>query len=145
MQLQKGGHEIPLADWGAQLLQAFVPVAAALDSAHGSSDYSAALAASGNGLAHPDSLPSARVLAAMVENHDSSFVGFARAQSVKARAALLNLPFDADTETRFAAMAKASIDEQKQIEAADTMPFESYRQQYVSPDRLGLPTLANTV
>ena len=145
LQLQKGGHEIPLADWGAQLLQAFVPVAAALDSAHGSSDYSAALAASGNGLAHPDSLPSARVLAAMVENHDSSFVGFARAQSVKARAALLNLPFDADTETRFAAMAKASIDEQKQIEAADTMPFESYRQQYVSPDRLGLPTLANTV
>ena len=35
-------------------------------------------------------------------------------------------------------MTEESIQEQKRIEAADTMPFEIYREQYVSPARLGL-------
>jgi glutamate--cysteine ligase len=40
---------------------------------------------------------------------------------------------------RFTAMTEASIQAQKQIEASDTMPFEVYRQQYVSAERLGVP------
>jgi glutamate--cysteine ligase len=35
-------------------------------------------------------------------------------------------------------MTAESIQEQKRIEAADTMPFEIYREQYVSPARLGM-------
>jgi glutamate--cysteine ligase len=35
-------------------------------------------------------------------------------------------------------MAEHSLEAQKRIEAADTMPFEIYRQQYLSPQRLGL-------
>jgi len=35
-------------------------------------------------------------------------------------------------------MTAESIQEQKRIEAADTMPFEIYREQYVSPSRLGM-------
>jgi glutamate--cysteine ligase len=31
------------------------------------------------------------------------------------------------------------VDDQKAIEAADTMPFEIYRQEYVSAGRLGVP------
>ena len=34
-------------------------------------------------------------------------------------------------------MTQTSIEAQKQIEASDTMPFEIYREQYVSPARLG--------
>jgi glutamate--cysteine ligase len=41
-------------------------------------------------------------------------------------------------QARFEAEAAASIDEQKKLEAADSMPFEIYRQQYLSPERLGL-------
>jgi glutamate--cysteine ligase len=33
-------------------------------------------------------------------------------------------------------MAAESLQEQRRIEAADTMPFEVYRQIYLSPDRL---------
>ena len=33
-------------------------------------------------------------------------------------------------------MAAASVAEQQRIEAADSMPFEQYRQAYLSPDRL---------
>jgi glutamate--cysteine ligase len=32
--------------------------------------------------------------------------------------------------------------EQKKIEAADTMPFEIYREQYLSAERLGRPVPA---
>jgi glutamate--cysteine ligase len=34
------------------------------------------------------------------------------------------------------------VKEQKAIEAADTMPFEAFRQQYISPERLGLTRAA---
>jgi glutamate--cysteine ligase len=36
-----------------------------------------------------------------------------------------------------AAQSQASVQEQQRIEAMDSLPFEQYRQQYTSPDRLG--------
>ncbi|RYX91813.1 MAG: glutamate--cysteine ligase [Comamonadaceae bacterium] len=144
LQLKRGGQEVSLAGWGAELLDAFAPIASQLDALHASTDYSAALASARHGLAEPDTLPSARVLAAMAKDHDNSFVSFARSRSLLAREHLDALPFPAVDQARFEAMAAASVLEQKKIEAADTMPFEIYRQQYVSPDRLGLkkPALA---
>jgi glutamate--cysteine ligase len=35
-------------------------------------------------------------------------------------------------------MAEASLREQQLVEAGDSLPFEVYRQQYLSPQRLGL-------
>jgi glutamate--cysteine ligase len=34
------------------------------------------------------------------------------------------------------------VKDQASIEAGDTMPFEAYRQQYTSPERLGLTQAA---
>jgi len=84
-------------------------------------------------------LPSARVLEVMAREFDNSFVRFARAQSLETRATLLNLPFPAASQARFRAMAQQSVEDQKKIEAADTVPFDTYLQQYLSPERLGLP------
>jgi glutamate--cysteine ligase len=61
-----------------------------------------------------------------------------RAQSEQTRAALLALPFSPEQQAGFERMTAESIQEQKRIEAADTMPFEIYREQYVSPARLGI-------
>ncbi len=36
-------------------------------------------------------------------------------------------------------MARQSEEKQKEIEGKDTMPFELYRQQYLAPERLGIP------
>jgi glutamate--cysteine ligase len=36
----------------------------------------------------------------------------------------------------FAQESQASWDDQRVIEAADTLPFEQYRQEYLSPDHL---------
>ena len=86
----------------------------------------------------PDTLPSARVLAAMDADFENSFVGFVRAQSTKTKAHLLGLPFTADQQARYETMTHESIAEQKRIEASDSMLFETYRQNYVSPKRLGV-------
>jgi glutamate--cysteine ligase len=79
------------------------------------------------------------VLAAMAGEHGNSFIGFARAQSQKTQALLQALPLGADELAHFAALTEESIQAQKKIEASDTMPFEIYRQQYVSAERLGMP------
>jgi glutamate--cysteine ligase len=136
--LRRAGHEVVLTEWAGELLQAFAPMAQALDAAHSSGDYSAALNAAKAALQQPSLLPSARVLEAMAAAHDNSYVRFVRVQSQQTQQALLGLPWSPEQQARFEAMAQASLQAQNEIEAADTMPFESFRQNYVSPARLGL-------
>lgn len=136
--LQRGGEEVALTEWGGDLVAECAPIAAALDAAHGGSLYGDAVRAAAASLQNPDSLPSARVLAAMAAEHDNAFVGFVRARSEATRQALLDLPFAPEMQARFEAATAESVEAQKKIEAADTMPFEVYRQQYVSPTRLGM-------
>ncbi|MBU1442991.1 MAG: glutamate--cysteine ligase [Gammaproteobacteria bacterium] len=137
LKLQRGGRETTLVAWGSELLEQFEPVAAALDAAQGGTAHAEAVRAAFAGLRDPDSLPSARVLDAMARHHDNSFIGFAQAQSDKTRAALLALPFSATQQAGFDRMTQTSVQAQSEIEASDTMPFEIYRQRYVSPSRLG--------
>jgi len=137
LQLKRGGREVALTEWGAELLEQFAPIAAALDAAHGGSKHAEAVRAAEAALRDAAILPSARVLAAMAKEHDNAFIGFVRAQSEQTRAELLTLPFSAEQQAHFERMTQSSIEAQARIEAADTMPFEIYREQYVSPMRLG--------
>ncbi|MDP3754070.1 MAG: glutamate--cysteine ligase, partial [Polaromonas sp.] len=129
----------PLTGWGAEVVAQCAPIAAALDAANGGTQYSDTLLAAEAALLDPATLPSARVLAAMAKDHENSFVAFARSRSALTKEALLGLPFSAEQQAAFEALSRQSVAEQKKIEAADTLPFEIYRQQYVSPDRLGVP------
>ena len=140
LRLERGGSDVALTEWGGELLDAFAPIASALDEAHQSPDYTDALRAARALLRDPELLPSARVLAVMERDFGSSFIGFTRAQSQQTRAKLLALPFSAAQQARFAALSEQSLRDQKAIEAADSVPFEAYRQHYVSPERLGLST-----
>ena len=82
-------------------------------------------------------MPGAGVLKAMAEDNDS-YVRFVWRQSREPLAALSGLGLPAAEEERFAQMAEASVEEQRQIEASDSLPFEVFRQTYLSPERLGL-------
>jgi glutamate--cysteine ligase len=139
LMLERGESEIALTGWGAELLASMAPIAAALDALHGGAEFREALAAASSTLNDTDTAPSARVLAVMKRDFDSSYVAFVRAQSEQTRNRLLALPYPSELQDRFVAMAQASIAEQKRIEAGDTMPFEQYRQQYLSVERLGVP------
>lgn len=140
LMLKRAGGEMSLVEWGAEVVAQCAPIAAALDAAHGGTRYQAALTAAEAGLADATSLPSARVLAAMSRDFDNSFVKFARAQSLKTQAALQSLPLADEHLARLETLSRESIEAQKKIEASDTMPFEQYRQEYVSAKRLGMPS-----
>ncbi|MBE7939002.1 MULTISPECIES: glutamate--cysteine ligase [Ramlibacter] len=136
--LERDGQEVPLVQWGKELLSAFGEIAARLDDALGSSDYADALRAAQALMDQPDLLPSARVLAVMEKDYGNSFCDFTRAQAMQTKSKLLSLPFGAALAAQFAAQSEQSVRDQKAIEESDTMPFEIYRQQYTSPERLGL-------
>ena len=135
--LERSGEEIALSAWGSEILAACEPIASALDAAHGVKAYTAALTAALDTLREPSILPSARVLKAMAEDNDS-YVRFVLKQSRQHLASINASTLPAGEEARFAQMARASIAEQGQIEASDSLPFENYRQRYLSPERLGL-------
>ena len=137
LMLTRQGQAISLQQWGAELLDQCLPIAAALDAARDEDGYSRALAAAKASFDAPDTLPSARVLAATISQHDRSFVQFVRQQSLQTQERLLQLPWSTTEQAEFEGMVRQSMLDQKAIEAADTMPFEVYRQQYVSADRLG--------
>lgn len=137
LRLARGGAQLPLADWAADIVARLEPIAATLDALDGGHAYAGALAAARAALAAPDTLPSARVLQALRADHADSFVAFARARSHDTQARLLALPVAPELQARFDRLAADSVAEQKRIEAMDSMPFEIYRREYTSPARLG--------
>jgi glutamate--cysteine ligase len=142
LMLERGQGEVELTAWGEELMESFGPVAAALDATHQTTDYLDALRGAQAVLRQPDLLPSARVLAVMEKDFDNSFIAFGCAQSRQARTKILSLPFGVAQQAKFEALSLQSVLDQKAIEAADALPFEAFRQQYVSPERLELSRVA---
>ncbi len=136
LKLERGGREVPLVDWGLELLEACRPIAAALDGVHGGSEHAQALAAARAGLQALDTLPSARVLSTMKADFASSYTAFIKAQSAATRTQLLALPWAPEQQAAFERMAAESIDRRRAIEAADTVDFERFRLAYLAPERL---------
>ncbi len=139
LQLQRGDAMVSLAEWGLDIVAQLRPLAQSLDQAHGGSDYAQAVELAQHGLTHPDSLPSARVLHAMREEHGGSFSAFVRSLSEQTKAQELFRTLAAHDLAHFQQLAQASLERQREIEAADTLPFDRYLQHYLSPERLGRP------
>jgi glutamate--cysteine ligase len=137
LRLQRGGAAVPLAEWAAQLLDECAPYAQALDAAHGGAAFAQALGAARAALDAPDTTPSARVLAAMAQAHGNSHVRFAAQASADAQAAIAALPWSDGDKAEHERMAAESREAQKAIEAADTEPFETWRQAYMAAGNLG--------
>ena len=136
LKVQREGAAMPLTTWGAELLEGCAPIAARLDALFGGSDYRDALAAAQAAWQAPNTLPSARVLSAIQSADGCAYTTFVRERAAQAQAELLALPWSAEQQARFEREAQESLDRQHAIEAADTVPFETFRQDYVSPKRL---------
>ncbi len=144
LKLERGGVEVLMSDWLGEILTECAPIAAWLDAHEGTDAHAQALAAARAALLAPETLPSARVFKEMIEQHGGSHEAFVRAHSLRTRTHMLELPLDATVAGRLQAAAADSLAEQARIEAADSMPFEIYRQQYLAPERLRLPRGAVT-
>jgi glutamate--cysteine ligase len=136
LRLVREEEEVPLADWAEEVLADCTPIAEALDRANGGRGYREALAAASAALADPALTPSARVLEAITRDYDKSYVRFVLAQSRAHRETIMKLPLEPKVAERFARLAEESIAEQRRVEAADKLPFETFRRQYLEPIRL---------
>jgi glutamate--cysteine ligase len=134
--LQRGGREVALEDWSARQLEECTPSAAVLDACDGGAVHREALESARASLRDPLRLPSARVLDAMRSEHASTQAVYEPACSRRSREQLMQRPFTDESRARFARLASESLEEQRRIEAAETVPFEEFRQAYLSPQQL---------
>jgi glutamate--cysteine ligase len=136
LKLERGDATVTLVDWGLELVAQLLPFAQQFDAVVGGTDYVAAVESAAHALRHPDTLPSARVLREVTENFDGSFVAFVKAQSVKTRQAMLDAELSPAVREQYAQEARKSVEDQRKIEAGDSMPFDIYLQEYLSPRHL---------
>jgi glutamate--cysteine ligase len=142
LMLTRNGQPVALVDWALAVLADMVPVAERLDLVNGvpmdaPHSHSEALAAMTARIHNPQTAPSARVLQALAEPPAPGFLPWVAEQSSHVRQVLLDLPWPLEHQSAFDALSQKSVLDQKAVEDADAMPFETYRQVYVSSERLG--------
>jgi glutamate--cysteine ligase len=136
LQLERQGSLVQLTDWARELVGSLGPLATAMDDAYGGTLYAQAVDAAIQGVENPESLPSARVLQAVRDEHQGSFVAFVRAQSALIKQRMTDAPLTPAQAQHFAQLSGASLQKQADIEAADSMPFDVYLTEYLSDRRL---------
>lgn len=136
LRLERGEEQVSLLDWAQALLAECAPIADALDALHGGQGYRQACESAAAALRDPSTLPSARVVAAMQQDLAGGHMGFVLAQSAQTHQALMALSLPADLQAHFERQAQVSLTEQASIEAADTLPFEAFRQDYMAASHL---------
>jgi glutamate--cysteine ligase len=138
LSLQRKGSKTSLKDWGLSIVRECEPIAAALDAAAGGSAHRDALGEGARRLEDPESTPSARVLHAMARNHGNSYVRFVLIESTLHKATLASRELSPEAAARFDALAAKSLAEQRALEAADKVDFETFRGQYLSHELLSV-------
>lgn len=121
--------EKTLEDYGRELLHNMLPIAKALDAAHGGEDYQGVLALQGYKLTDPALTPSAKILADMAER-DLPFFTLAMEASRDWAEKLTAQPLEEARLAEFRAASAASLDKQAQVEASDEVDFETYLANY---------------
>jgi glutamate--cysteine ligase len=134
--LQRKGAAIAFGDWAGEILRACAPVAARMDEVLGGAAYGESLAEMAKRVADPDVTPSARVLHAMARNHDNSYVRFMLIESTLHKAMLQHLELPREVRDQFSRFAAESIQKQRELETADDVDFETFRQRYLAPGNL---------
>jgi glutamate--cysteine ligase len=127
--LKRAGESIELKQWGLELLDRIAPVAALLDAERGDNVHAATLAAQRAKLEDFDTLPSARVLAAIRAN-GGSFAKFGLSQSLKHAADLRARPLPKASVEKFRALAQASLAQQADMERMQTGSFDDFITNY---------------
>ena len=136
LRLERGNDEVLLMDWAKDIVQRCQTIAQALDAAQGGRAHQEAWQAAASALADPSLLPSARVVAAMQSQQTPGHVAFSLAQSAQTHAKLTAHALSAEVLAKFELQAQTSLQDQTAIEAADTLPFEAFRQDYMSARHL---------
>jgi glutamate--cysteine ligase len=72
----------------------------------------------------------------MARNHDNAFVRYGLIESTLHKSTLQKRDLPREVRERFARFAQESILKQRELEAADDVDFETFRQRYLAYDLL---------
>jgi glutamate--cysteine ligase len=136
VKLRRNGDETPFAAWAKEIVDRCAPLASRVDELFGGSAYTEACEEMTKRIADSSLTPSARVLHAMARNHDNSYVRFILIESTLHKAMLQHIELPREVRERFSRLAAESIQKQREIEAADELDFETFRQRYLAPNLL---------
>ncbi|HTM60989.1 MAG TPA: glutamate--cysteine ligase, partial [Burkholderiales bacterium] len=134
--LERRGSPARLADWAREILAQCETISGELDKTFGGAAYQDAYEAARKLVADVETTPSARVLHAMARNHGNSFLRFVLIESTLHKAALQKLELAKPVREHFAQLAAESLVRQRDLEAADQVDFETFRQRYLAADLL---------
>lgn len=129
LELIENGQPRLMQDWAEQLFADMMPVARWLDEAYQTEQYQAVLKQQYLALLNPAQTLSGQVLQTLL-NQQLDNGTYMRQLSAQYRQQLLQEPYQYYQATDFSAEAAASLQRQADIEAADTLSFDEYIEQY---------------
>ena len=130
--LRRGGREVGLKDWAAEIIDSMRGLCELLDEGDAQRPYRTALELQEEKIRDVSLTPAARSLHEMRTNEESFFNFALRMSKVHQSYFRDLLPPNSSRQDEFAAEAAASIDQQARIEASDTLSFDEYLARYFS-------------
>lgn len=124
------GNLVSPADWGTELINACMTVAALLDTNETDTPYQASCRAQQTKLDDPKLTPSARILQVMQES-EVPFFRFSMNQGLAHQEHFAQQPLNSKELEAAKAQAALSWEKQKEIEAADDRDFDAFLEAYL--------------
>tara|TARA_B100000131_G_scaffold284211_1_gene292625 strand:- start:62 stop:1630 length:1569 start_codon:yes stop_codon:yes gene_type:complete len=123
--LTDNGCRRSIKEWGHEILSDMAPHAGILDRTFNTDRYQTSLNIQQQRIKNPNSTPSGQIISDM-EEQEKSFLNFAMDQTLKHRKNFKSRPLSSNELTEFADIARQSLEDQKNIEAADDKDFNQY-------------------
>lgn len=131
LELVKGGHKKPLTVWATEILTSMQAICTILDEDLAHAPYKSALEQQASIVADPELTPSAKILAGM-RAKQQPFGCFGLRTSEQHKQYFKKNKLAEDTIQKFNQLATESHQKQQQIEANDSLDFDSFLSHYFS-------------
>jgi glutamate--cysteine ligase len=123
------GDEVLLREWAEELLSGCAEIAEVLDSASDTDRYTKTTTTQRHKVEHPESTPSAQVLAEM---QTQPFFKFSMARAEALQQSFAQAPLQSDLFAEYVQTTATSLEKQAAIEAADKDDFSTFLEGYLA-------------
>lgn len=131
LKLMRNGKKISIKEWGGELLDVMQGYAALLDDVHNTNDYSASLNKQKQAVADPECTPSAKMLNEMRDKGEG-FYQYAMRMSKQHHERFIKEKLSIEQFQFYKNLSTSSLEQQRQIENDDVLPFASFLERYFS-------------
>ena len=129
LRLTRNNKNISIKEWGGELLNEMQGYAALLDEVNHSSGHTDSLKKQKQAIDDPECTPSAKMLREMKDNNEG-FYQYAMRMSQKHHESFIKEKLAVEQIQFFENLSHTSIEQQKQMEKDNSLPFAAFLQQY---------------